>query len=147
MRPRPRKYLATLKKIFGQPVLESWLTPCLLYPKLLKRWFNISFNNQFGFVRDVQLDIIKREVDEGKLVGWVFIDLTKTFQTLNHGAPLKTLKSYGVKNTEFHWFLKFFNRSHQVQYKECLSAIGRVTSGVPQRSILGPLLSIVFLNL
>ena len=93
------------------------------------------------------MDKIKRKVDEGKLVGTIFIDLSKAFDTLSHGKLLTKLESYGVKSVELEWFTDYlFNRSQQVQYKNSLSNEEKITCGVPQGSILGPLLFIVFFN-
>ncbi len=86
---------------------------------------NLLDESQFGFRkgRSTELaaalftDNVKRKVDEGKLVGAVFIDLTKAFDTLNHGKLLSKLKSYGILENEYQWFQDYlFNRTQQVLY-------------------------------
>ena len=84
---------------------------------------------------------MRREVDRGNLVGTVFIDLSKAFDTISHGALLTKLQSYGVKSKELLWFTDYlFGRHHYVQLGVNMSSNQPVFSGVPQGSISVPLL-------
>lgn len=85
--------------------------------------------------------------DSGKFVGAVFIDLRKAFDTVDHDILLHKLESYGIVGEELEWFRSYLsNRSQQVNFKGTLSDPQPITIGVPQGSILGPLLFIIFLN-
>ena len=111
--------------------------------------------HQFGFRkrRSIELasslftDKIKKKVNEGKLVGSVFIDLSKAFDTLSHAKLITKLRSYGILNKELDWFEDYlFDRTQYVQWCTSLSEAGKVHCGVPQGSIIGPLLFILFYN-
>ena len=73
---------------------------------------NLLDECQFGFRRKrstesattIFTDNIKRKVNEGKMVGTVFIDLKKAFDTLSHAKILSKLKTYGISGLELLWF-------------------------------------------
>ena len=82
---------------------------------------NLLNNCQYGFRkhRSTKLaatllcDNIRRELDSGKFVGAVYIDLSKAFDTIGHGILLSKLESYGVMDNELTWFTDYlFNRNH-----------------------------------
>ena len=82
-----------------------------------------------------------------RIVGAVFLDLSKAFDTVSHSSILSKLPSYGVTNTELKWFTDYlFDRSQVVCYGGVLSNSEVVNRGVPQGSLLGPLLFIIQLN-
>ena len=112
-------------------------------------------NCQYGFRkhRSTKLaatllcDKIRREMDNGKFVGAVFIDLSKAFDTIGHGILLNKMTYYGVMGNELAWFTDYlFNRNQTVEIENILSDLEPILCGVPQGSILGPLLFIVFFN-
>ena len=92
-------------------------------------------------------DDIRREIDQGKLVGAVFVDLTKAFDTIGHSVLLNKFPSYGIKGNELTWFSDYlFNRSPLVDLNNVHSISEPIYNWVPQGSIIGPLLFIVFFN-
>ena len=95
----------------------------------------------------LSLTIFRREVDKGNLVGTVFIDLSKAFDSLSHAVLLTKLEAYGIKGNELLWFTDYlFSRQQYVSMGATKSSIEPVFCGVPQGSILRPLLFLVFYN-
>ena len=91
-------------------------------------------------------DAIRTEAENGKLTGCVFIDLSKAFDTISHSGLLSKLPFYGIFGTEFTWLADYlFNRLQVVQFKGVLSEPQPI-AGVPQGSILGPVLFIIHFN-
>ena len=80
-------------------------------------------------------------------MGAAFIDLSEAFDKIRHLNLLEKLPQYGIREEELNWFTDYlFNRSVMVNYDSCLSNAHDVLTGVPQGSIIAPLLFIIFLN-
>ena len=86
-------------------------------------------------------------MDLGKLVGLVFIDLKKAFDTVDHNILCKKLELYGVKQRELSWFKSCLtNRKQFCTVKGVDCEIGEIEVGVPQGSCLSPLLFLIYIN-
>ena len=86
-------------------------------------------------------------MDSGKLTGAVFVDLTKAFDTVGHSILLSKLPSFGITGNELEWFTNYlFGRRQQVIVNKVLSDTQFVLCGVPQGSILGPVLFLLYYN-
>ena len=86
-------------------------------------------------------------IDNGLLNGVVFIDLKKAFDTIDHEILLRKLASYGADKNALAWFDSYLShRSQKCNVNGNLSNAKELSCGVPQGSIIGPLLFLIYIN-
>ena len=92
-------------------------------------------------------DKIVTSFDSGLLTGMILIDLQKAFDTINHDILLKKMSLAGFSCQSITWFESYLsNRRFQVNIKNKYSNVANINCGVPQGSILGPLLFLLYVN-
>ena len=113
------------------------------------------YKYQFGFIKQHStqhaiitiVDKITSSLDSGDILIGVFLDQKKAFDTVNHHILLKKLFSYGIIGTILKWFESYLtDRLQFVTFDGTQSEVKSVKCGVPQGSILGPLLFIIYMN-
>ena len=116
---------------------------------------NMLYKYQFGFRKKhstshaiiTLVERVSKALDTGKYVVGVFLDLKKAFDTVDHSILLNKLYLYGIRGNIHNWFKSYLtNRSQYVEYNKVKSKTEIITHGVPQGSILGPLLFIIYMN-
>ena len=92
------------------------------------------------------MERVSKALDSGKYVVGVFLDLKKAFDTVDHNIILAKLKQYGIRGNIHSWFESYPSNRKQYEYNNFKSDTKTITHGVPQGSILGPLLFIIYMN-
>ena len=90
-------------------------------------------------------DFVKGEIVKGNYVGMVLLDLRKAFDTVNHDILIEKLRAVGIDSCD--WFSSYLGgRSQCVEANGTRSDFLPITCGVPQGSILGPQLFLLYIN-
>ncbi len=144
---RPISLLPALSKIYEKVIVSQLLD--FFYVN------HVFSDSQFGFrnkhstshaIIDL-LNIIADAIENGDYTAAIFLDLKKAFDTVDHKILLKKLEHYGIKGTPLHLIKSYLsNRKQFVKIQNILSDYENVICGIPQGSILGPLLFILYIN-
>jgi hypothetical protein len=138
---RPITVLPICSKIFEKCIHRQLMTFFEENNLLNKNQFGFRSNRNTEHAAILFTDEIRKNMNAGEMTGAIFIDLSKAFDTLSHSQILTNLTKYGVTGVENELFANYlFNRKQAVIYNKTVSQFEAVTSGVPQGSILGPLL-------
>ena len=116
---------------------------------------NILYNYQLGFRKHHSTDLclsflnnkILKGFDKGLFTKMILIDLQKAFDTINHEILLGELHAIGFSENALAWFnLYLSDRAFKVSINNHFSDLSKISCDVPQRSILGPLLFLLYVN-
>ena len=144
---RPVSILSIVSKILERVIYDQ-LEQYLVQNSLL---YEYQSGFRHGFSTDTCLihltDYIRFQMDKGHFVGMVLLDLQKAFDTVNHSILLMKLRALGLTESSIRWFSSYLSDRRQLVEISCtLSSSANITCGVPQGSILGPLLFLIYVN-
>ena len=144
---RPVSLLCMLSKVF-EKVMYSRLLSFLESQKILiNKHFGFRRLHSFYMALMLMVDKITKALDNGDYIIGIFLDFSKSFDTVNHETLLDKLSHYGVRGIAYDWFKSYLsNRSQYVAYNRVASSTKNITCDVPQGSILGPLSFLIYIN-
>lgn len=144
---RPISMLTNFSKIF-EKIIKTRLLSYLEKNNLLSK-------SQYGFRPGLSTEnalynatqFMYDSLDKGLKTIAIFIDLAKAFDTIQHDILLRILPNFGINNKSLLWFKSYLsNRQQMVKINDAISNTNYIEYGVPQGSVLGPILFILYIN-
>ena len=144
---RPISLLSCFEKIMERLLAKRILS--------FVRKHKILYRLQFGFREGHStthallepLEKIYTNLDDGKFCVGIFLDLSKAFDTIDHSILLTKLKHYGFRGKICEWFASYLSNRKQYTFANgTSSSYGLIQKGVPQGSVLGPILFTLYVN-
>jgi len=163
--------IAKVSPIFknGNAILFAQHRPISMLPVMSKVLEKVMYDRLYNFFQDMELlyefqfgfrpnfstymalimsvDKITAALERGNFVLGVFLDFSKAFDTIDHNILLQKLECYGIRGTALQWFQSYLSDRYQyVSFDGVCSTKQKIICGVPQGSILGPLLFLIYVN-
>ena len=144
---RPISLLSSISKVLERIVFDQ-IVRFLTVNNILnnaQHGFRKNRNTQSAILRFIEK--LYTSLDENKKCIGLFMDLSKAFDLVNHDLLKEKLRSYGLRGKVYDWLNSYlYNRKQIVGINGAHSKEAKVSIGVPQGSILGPLLFLIFVN-